>query len=127
VPIPTTINEVVVVADASQGVAVGKKIGPGTYQLSMWGGKPTLYMSYRWESRAGGVKVASETCQVFAQVLGPDAAQPSARSAWCTQGYTSQFSSSATNLAIHEAGTYTVRVTEELSGVVGTVTFTVVG
>lgn len=122
----TTVASIHVSFDDVVSFKVGKKVGPSTWQLSDWGGKPTADISVAWEARSDdNVKIDSDSCEVIISITGPTDAS-SIRSSACSQGHVSGFRDESVVFRLHVQGNYTVTVTDKVSGVEGSDSFVVV-
>lgn len=118
---PAAIDEINVVVTSSS-VTYGDRVGPNTFQLK--NGWHAMQISYQWTSFASGIQVSGNDCAVVTKVDGP-VALSGIRSASCTRGRPNQFATSDGILTGVTPGTYSIEVSETLSGVTGTVSFTV--
>lgn len=124
VPVAATISSFEIWTDHPGGYAAGDRVGPNMYSL---GNAGYASVSYGWRAiRSDGTFDESESCQIEARVTGPETLE-AMRSAECTRGIGSVFTGSANHLQVHTPGSYTVTLTDQISGLEGTVQFQVVG
>ncbi|WP_280376520.1 hypothetical protein [Nocardia wallacei] len=99
----------------------GDKLGPLKFGFH---GNLDFGVGYSWTALADDVKVSGNACQIKAQVTGAQTF-PAIRMDECSHTVGSGFSGDKASERITVPGTYTITVTEELSGVTGSTTFTV--
>ncbi|WP_163689569.1 hypothetical protein [Mycolicibacterium gadium] len=118
-PIATQVDKIDVYLEALQG----RKVGPSAFAFDR---NLDFGLGYGWTGTADGVEVDGESCQIRMEVTGPQTF-PAQRSAKCSEEVHSGFSGALNSERITEAGDYTVTITDELTGTVGTATFTLIG
>lgn len=102
-------------------VLAGEKLGPDLYATS---GTGTFGLGYGWTGTTNGAEVKTDACQITMQVTGPEDF-PVQRSAQCSKQPGGPFSGGDNSEGITVFGTYTITVTDELTGTVGQKAFTV--
>lgn len=101
----------------------GKEVGENLYQ--MVGGFGHIQVAYGWSGRrADGTELAGTGCQIVVTIAGPQSI-PAERYGQCTNLQTSWAKADENSLKITKPGRYEVTVEDEITGVVGTGTFTV--
>lgn len=101
----------------------GKEVGENLYK--MVGGFGHIQVAYGWSGRrADGTELESTGCQIVVTVAGPQSI-PAERYGQCTNLQTSWGKADENSLKITEPGRYEVTVKDEITGVVGRGTFTV--
>jgi hypothetical protein len=118
-PIPTRVDKIDVYVETLQG----RKVGPTTYAFD---GNLDFGLGYGWHGTAGGVEVDGESCQIRMQVTGPETF-PVQRTAKCSEQVHSSFNGGINSERITEPGDYTITVTDEVTGTVGTAAFLLIG
>ncbi|OLT34566.1 hypothetical protein BJF84_17325 [Rhodococcus sp. CUA-806] len=102
-------------------VLAGEKLGPDLYAAS---GTGTFGLGYGWTGTTDGAEVKTDACQITMQVTGPEDF-PVQRSAQCSKQPGGPFNGGDNSEGITVFGTYTITVTDELTGTVGQKSFTV--
>lgn len=116
---PTTVDEIRVRATALQGL----QVGPATFAF-----EPGLDfgLGYSWTAYSNGVMVLGSSCQIRAQVSGPETF-PTQRTRECSKDVGSPFSGGINSERITVPGEYTITVSDESSGISGQQSITVYG
>ena len=124
VPAPVTLQELRLSFEEASTQVYGAKVGPTTFQLSDKHDRVTV--AYTWVAvMSDGTTNESETCQVLTSVTGPET-KPAMRTQACTFAGVNPFSSTENVQEYGLPGSYTVTVTDEITGVSGTGSFDVV-
>ncbi|UPW11993.1 hypothetical protein M1C59_25415 (plasmid) [Gordonia terrae] len=104
-------------------LAGGQRIDPGLYQLS--GDGRRFGIGYAWSARrSDGTEDTTNNCQITAVIAGNGTSFPAYRTDECTKDFGSPFNSD-NGQEIAVPGTYTLTITDQLSGASGVARFTV--
>jgi hypothetical protein len=105
------------------------RVGPGLFQLQESSRSATGYttaVGYKWSSRmSDGTEKTGKDCAMLVTVTGPEN-PPALRRQDCTVRGSNGFSNYGNIAELTTAGTYTITVIDEVSGVTGVGTFEVV-
>lgn len=103
-------------------VIVGRKLGRDAYALGSAG---EADITYKWTGySSSGTKMDGTNCQMVATITGPQTF-PTYRTANCSERFASSFNGHLTGLDITVPGTYTISVTDEVTGATASGSFTV--
>lgn len=103
----------------------GSRVGPDLFQLSS-NGASGVQVAYRWYAvMSDGSSNDTNSCQILAVVTGPQQVD-SMRSSSCTEVTTNGFFSSKNVFYLKLSGTYSVTVTDQITGISAKHSFKVV-
>ncbi len=123
VPAPPVMNQILVESGYSNEAVPCCMVGKNLFQLAD-NGKASF--GYHWSSRlSDGTENTSKDCQILVTVTGPEN-PPSLRVMDCTTRRSNTFTGYGNYALVATPGEYVVTVTDELSGVTGAVTVTVI-
>jgi hypothetical protein len=102
-------------------VLQGRSTGPGQYTFA--DGNPRFGLGYSWTATdADGAAVDTDSCQIVAQVTGTETF-PAIKTDECTRSAGSPFNGGINSETLTQPGTYRITVTDQLTGTVQTLDF----
>jgi hypothetical protein len=120
---PPVMNEIVVGTVVATPAVPCCIVGPGLFEL---GDDNSTTLGYTWSSRmSDGTENDSEGCAMLITITGPEN-PPSLRKNDCSVSRSNGFSNYGNIATVSTTGTYTITVVDEVSGVTGVGSFTVV-
>jgi hypothetical protein len=102
-------------------VLQGRSIGPDQY--TFLDGNPRFGLGYSWTATdADGAAVDTQSCQIVAQVSGVETF-PAIKTDECSRSAGSSYNGGINSETLTKPGSYRVTVTDQLTGSVGTLDF----